>query len=168
MPERSIEELIEVSSLGTPEAKALRAQTSDERVAKVLARAQEIEAGCTMTHGEHLATWKSWRDDCAGCGFGMQDVDQCDRGHPDDGVTFCGACGWDTVYNQLKPGELTAICVKALTAGSDISEWTVGRVIREFPLTEAEAALVARERAETIARARSRWTPEQRARVDRA
>lgn len=39
----SIEELIENSSLGTPEAKTLRASVSDEQVAKVKARAKELE-----------------------------------------------------------------------------------------------------------------------------
>lgn len=48
----------------------------------------------------HMAAWRSWRDDCIdpviGCGFAVQDVDQCDRGHPDDGVTYCGACGHES------------------------------------------------------------------------
>lgn len=52
---------------------------------------------CGMTHDDHLETWTSWRDDCTdpqiGCGFAMQDIDQCQQGHPDDGTTFCGACG---------------------------------------------------------------------------
>jgi hypothetical protein len=51
---------------------------------------------CTLTHAEHAATWKSWRDDCTGadgCGFAIRDNDQCNRGHPDDGITWCGACG---------------------------------------------------------------------------
>lgn len=64
-------------------------------------------ADCTLTHAEHFATWTSWRDDCTGpgeCGFCVQDVDQCRRGHPDDGVTMCGACGHgaDTGYAQRR------------------------------------------------------------------
>lgn len=54
---------------------------------------------CGQTHDEHMVSWRSWRDDCidpvAGCGFGMQDVDQCERGHPDDGCDWCGACGYE-------------------------------------------------------------------------
>ncbi|GAA2347357.1 hypothetical protein [Dactylosporangium salmoneum] len=61
-----------------------------------------VEAGksgavCILTHAEHARRWRSWRDDCVdpatGCGYAQQDVDQCRRGHPDDGVTWCGACG---------------------------------------------------------------------------
>ena len=93
---------------------------------------------CTMTHDEHLASWKSWRDDCADCGFGMQDPDQCDRGHPDDGVTFCGACGHDELYNALEIGELSAICAQARASGVDTAGWSIARMIRAFPLTEDE------------------------------
>lgn len=39
---KTIEELIEASSLGTPEAKALRASVSDEQVAKVMRRYREL------------------------------------------------------------------------------------------------------------------------------
>lgn len=39
-------ELIERGSLGTPEAKALRASVSREQVEKVLARAKELESVC--------------------------------------------------------------------------------------------------------------------------
>lgn len=57
--------------------------------------------GCGITHEEHCATWRSYRDDCidpvTGCGFVMRDLDQCERGHPDDGVTWCGACGHTTL-----------------------------------------------------------------------
>jgi hypothetical protein len=49
---------------------------------------------CTKTHDEHAATWKTWRDDCEVCGYSEQDVQQCAAGHPDDGVTSCGACGY--------------------------------------------------------------------------
>lgn len=135
MPERSIGELIAASSLGTPEAVALRASVSAEQVTTVLARVRALEAGCTMTHAEHLATWKSWRDDCQGCGFGMQDLDQCERGHPDDGVEWCGACGWDVEYNRLGVGELDAIGEKSRAAGVDLTGWSLGREIREFALT---------------------------------
>jgi hypothetical protein len=41
---KRMERLIERSSLGTPEAKALRATVSDEQVAKVMARVRELEA----------------------------------------------------------------------------------------------------------------------------
>lgn len=65
---------------------------------------------CRLTHAEHMATWRSWRDDCngdSGCGFAMRDVDQCDRGHPDDGVTWCGACGHEVLPpRRLEPDEL--------------------------------------------------------------
>jgi len=37
-----IEDLIERSSLGTPEAKALRATVSDEHAARIVARAREL------------------------------------------------------------------------------------------------------------------------------
>lgn len=116
---------------------------------------------CTLTHDQHFAAWKSWRDDCDDCGFGIQDVDQCDRGHPDDGVTFCGACGHDKVYNELNIGELNAICVKAEAAGTDLAGWTIAATIRAFPLTEAEREAVAAELAAASAHARSKWTPEQ-------
>lgn len=116
---------------------------------------------CGKTHAEHLATWKSWRDDCAGCGFGMQDVDQCDRGHPDDGVTWCGACGWDTVYNALEVGELSAICVKAEASGANTDGWSIAETIRTFPLTDAERVKVRRDLAQAQASARANWTPEQ-------
>ncbi len=88
---------------------------------------------CTLTHAEHLATWKSWRDDCEACGFGMRDVDQCDRGHPDDGVTWCGACGHDAEYNRLGVGELGAILAKASTAGVDASGWDIATAVRACP-----------------------------------
>lgn len=61
---------------------------------------------CTLTHAQHIATWTSWQDDCTdpdGCGFAMLDPDQCDRGHPDDGITWCGACG------HLDPAEQAAL-----------------------------------------------------------
>ena len=38
-----IEDLVERSSLGTPEAKALRATVSDEHAARIVARARELE-----------------------------------------------------------------------------------------------------------------------------
>lgn len=53
-------------------------------------------ADCTRTHAEHAATWQTWRDDCTepgGCGYAQHDPTQCGRGHPDDGVLFCGLCG---------------------------------------------------------------------------
>jgi hypothetical protein len=53
-------------------------------------------ADCPLTHTQHALAWRSWRDDCVGpggCGYAQQDVEQCERGHPDDGVTDCGACG---------------------------------------------------------------------------
>lgn len=111
---------------------------------------------CTLDHAEHLATWQSWRDDCAACGFGMQDPDQCERGHPDDGLTFCGACGYDTVYNTLKPGELTAIVVKAEAAGINTVTWSISSLIRAFPLTESESAEVARKLDEAYSAGRAR------------
>lgn len=115
---------------------------------------------CTKTHAEHLATWKSWRDDCAGCGCGMQDPDQCERGHPNDGVAYCGACGWDTVYNALEIGELSAICDKADASGVNYDGWSIARTIRAFPLTDAERAELGRRRAEAQLAARARWTSE--------
>ena len=98
---------------------------------------------CTMTHGEHLRTWRSWRDDCTGddgCGFGMVDYDQCENGHPDDGVTLCGACGYDAVYNALKVGELSAIFAKADASGVNYDGWSIAQTIRAFPLTAEESA----------------------------
>jgi hypothetical protein len=115
---------------------------------------------CIITHAEHLATWKSWQDDCADCGFGMQDPDQCDRGHPDDEVTFCGACGHDKVYNALAIGELSAICDKADAEGVDTHGWSIAETIRAFPLTDAERGEVARKRREAQAAARAKWTSE--------
>jgi hypothetical protein len=47
-----IEALIERSSLGTPEAKALRASVSDEQVAAVLARSEEIRSSSGETESE--------------------------------------------------------------------------------------------------------------------
>ena len=93
---------------------------------------------CTLTHAQHLATWKSWRDDCAVCGFGMQDPDQCDRGHPDDRVTFCGVCSYDAEYNRLGVGELNAIGEKARAAGVDLTGRSLAWEIREFALTTDE------------------------------
>lgn len=122
---------------------------------------------CTLTCADHMATWKSWRDDCTGedgCGFGMQDVDQCDRGHPDDGVTFCGACGWDTVYNALKVGELSAIVAKAEAAGVNLDGWSIAETICAYPLTGDERATVRRDLEEAGRQARARWRPEARAR----
>jgi len=49
---------------------------------------------CGLTHDQHAARWRSWRDDCPICGYAQQDPDQCRRGHPDDGVTWCGGCGY--------------------------------------------------------------------------
>jgi hypothetical protein len=115
---------------------------------------------CTLTHAEHLATWMSWRDDCAGCGFVMVDVDQCDRGHPDDGVSFCGACGYDKVYNALKVGELSAIWDKAEASGINTDGWSIAETIRAFPLADEEQAKVRRDLEEAQARARAKWTPE--------
>lgn len=51
---------------------------------------------CGLTHAEHAAVWRTWRDDCNACGYAQQDVEQCATGHPDDGVTWCGACGHTT------------------------------------------------------------------------
>jgi hypothetical protein len=119
------------------------------------------EAICTLSHAEHFATWQSWRDDCDGCGFGMQDPDQCDRGHPDDGVTFCGVCGWDVVYNALKVGELSAICDKAEASGVSTDGWSIAETIRAFPLTDEERVKVRRDQEAAQARARANWTPEQ-------
>lgn len=52
-----------------------------------------VEPRCTKTEEECFNTWQSWRDDCHEHGNFRCDVDQCRRGHPDDGVTWCGACG---------------------------------------------------------------------------
>lgn len=41
--ERSIRELVEASSLGTPESKAARESVSDETAQRVVARAKELE-----------------------------------------------------------------------------------------------------------------------------
>ncbi len=49
--EKTIEELIEASSLGTPEAKALRAQTPPEVVAEVLRRVKAQDAFCEPCDG---------------------------------------------------------------------------------------------------------------------
>ncbi|WP_174526449.1 hypothetical protein [Micromonospora maritima] len=73
----------------------------------------EVESPCGYTHADHLAEWKSWKDDCVGengCGFGIIDVDQCWRGHPDDGVTACGGCGHGAVSGEgaLTRDELAA------------------------------------------------------------
>lgn len=38
-----IKELVEASSLGTPEAKALRASVSDEQARRIVERARELE-----------------------------------------------------------------------------------------------------------------------------
>jgi hypothetical protein len=51
---RDIKELIERSSLGTPEAKAIRATVSDEEVAKVLDLAAKLRR--TMPH-PYLSTY---------------------------------------------------------------------------------------------------------------
>jgi hypothetical protein len=123
-----------------------------------------INMECDKTHAEHLATWKTWRDDCDACGFGMQDLDQCDRGHPDDGATFCGACGHDKVYNALQIGELSAICDKADALGANTDGWSIAQIIRGFPLTDDERKAVRRRQEDAGRRARTRWTPEQRAR----
>lgn len=40
----SIEDLVEASSLGTPEAKAARESVTDEQVARVVARMKELDA----------------------------------------------------------------------------------------------------------------------------
>lgn len=48
-PNRTIEELIAASSLGTPEAVALRATVSDERAAAVVARSKQIAEENRMT-----------------------------------------------------------------------------------------------------------------------
>jgi hypothetical protein len=40
---------VEASSLGTPEAQALRATVSDEHAARIVARAEELAAGCTCS-----------------------------------------------------------------------------------------------------------------------
>jgi len=50
---------------------------------------------CGKTHAEHARTWRTFRDDCDVHEFYRQDVEQCALGHPDDGVTTCGACGHD-------------------------------------------------------------------------
>ena len=65
---------------------------------------------CGYTHADHLNTWKSWKDDCDVCGFGIMDVDQCWRGHPDDGVTACGGCGHGEISGEgtLSRAELAA------------------------------------------------------------
>jgi len=55
---------------------------------------------CTLTHAEHARAWKTWRDDCDACGFAMRDPEQCALGHPDDGVTACGACGHGTTPKE--------------------------------------------------------------------
>lgn len=44
MTKKTIEELVEASSLGTPEAKAARASVTDEQVARVMARLRELDA----------------------------------------------------------------------------------------------------------------------------
>lgn len=53
---------------------------------------------CGMTHAEHAEVWRSFRDDCEHCGFAMADVNQCMKGHPDDGVSECGLCGKGTPW----------------------------------------------------------------------
>lgn len=55
---------------------------------------------CTLSHAEHSARWLSWLDDCDVCGYTRLDVDQCERGHPDDGVTWCGLCGHNTATDH--------------------------------------------------------------------
>ena len=95
---------------------------------------------CGKTHDQHLAEWRSWCDDCNVCGFGMQDVDQCDRGHPDDGVTWCGACGYDALYNALRPGELNLILQAADDLGVNTDGWSIGQMIRKFGKAPSVAA----------------------------
>lgn len=51
MTNRTIEELIEASSLGTPEAKRLRASVSPEAVAKVMARVKQLPLRCPYCSG---------------------------------------------------------------------------------------------------------------------
>lgn len=46
MPEPRIHRLIKASSLGTPEAEALRATVSDETAAQILARAEQFRCIC--------------------------------------------------------------------------------------------------------------------------
>lgn len=50
-----IEDLIERSSLGTPEAKALRATVSDEHAARIVARAKELESAESAALREAVA-----------------------------------------------------------------------------------------------------------------
>ncbi len=45
MSERSIEDLIEASSLGTPDAKAMRERTPRDVAQRVVARSHELAAG---------------------------------------------------------------------------------------------------------------------------
>lgn len=98
---------------------------------------------CGKSHDQHLAEWQSWRDDCDVCGFGMQDLDQCERLHPDDGVTWCGACGFDADAEGLRPGELTVIAAAARAAGVDPSrEWTIGQTVRWYRAQLVDMAIV--------------------------
>lgn len=81
---------------------------------------------CGFTHEQHLAAWRSWRDDCQACGFAMRDPEQCASGHSDDGVQTCGACGFERdqaapqpTADRDFPGVWTAVAFNALSRSLD-------------------------------------------------
>lgn len=71
----------------------LWAPASRERGYCEACRLADAKPQCTKTDEECFQQWRSWRDDCQVHRVFKCDVDQCLRGHPDDGVTSCGACG---------------------------------------------------------------------------
>jgi hypothetical protein len=76
--EPDIRALIERGSLGTPEAKAIRATASRAQVAKVLARADELErlfaaakAQLRAEFGDPISVWGREREDAWDTVIGM-------------------------------------------------------------------------------------------------
>jgi len=106
--ERTIEELIEASSFGTPEAVALRATVSDEDARRCVARAGELSAepvaprhpywpDLTDDEGDALSAW--FDDTCGDC--------------------VEGRCHWG--------GETSRRSIAAARAGEEFEDATFGR-----------------------------------------
>ncbi len=98
---------------------------------------------CGMTHAEHIAAWRTWRDDCSACGFALRDLDQCRRGHPDDGVTSCGNCGHEAdpaVTGALSPPADVPLTDLEYTVGIDLVTNAV-RILRVAPVARLLATL---------------------------
>jgi hypothetical protein len=85
-----IRDLIERGSLGTPEAKALRAQTSDADVARVMARVRHLERVRDTIKGHWLVfVDQSSGGPITGCHCGFES-------------NFEDACGWgDDVIEHI-------------------------------------------------------------------